>query len=649
MIENLEAGFTLVQWTVIARQGVLRDGAVEKRIEPKMMEVLVYLAEHAGDVVTRDDLLENVWSGMVVGDEALSRAVSLLRRHLEDDPRQPIFIQTIPRRGYRLIATPEPLAVEPAATPSTPPPVAAAPQRNWWRYLAGAAVMLALGVVIWRVMVSTNDDPWLEAKLTGRPISVAVLPFSIGGQLPEEHAYVAESFPDEIIVALSDFTEVRVVARGSSFAAGAAPRDVVALGKTLDVDAVIEGSVLWQGNRARINIHLDSARDGYQIGVQSFESDLKDVFYVQDMISATVVAELERSLGRKLTRRGPLRSSRIPDAHAYELFLRGRRQWKQRGETPLRRSIELFGEAIVIDPDYARAHLALAQAYVDLPAYTDELESEMLSRAEVSLAKAEARDPALNAEVTGIRGHIASRQLRWAEAHRQFQFALERVPEDAELHNRYSQFLARVGRKDLALTHAKIARELDALSPAINARLAVAYLWVDDHESAMGQWAIGDELGFRGSDALSAYWLARVLQLVRERDIPAAREALATHQRQAGLPVDPVLPLIEAFIDPTLRERARQAARPVIAAEMIPLSVQWPTWIMLDDIDAAYEIFHALEPTPWDLALEFMFARESASFRADPRFAEHAEHIGLTAYWDEYGGPEGSARLETAR
>ncbi len=105
MVENLEAGFTLVQWTVIPRQGVLRDDAGERRIEPKMMEVLVYLAEHAGDVVTRDELLENVWTGTVVGDEALSRVVSLLRKLLDDDTRQPIFIQTIPRRGYRLIPT----------------------------------------------------------------------------------------------------------------------------------------------------------------------------------------------------------------------------------------------------------------------------------------------------------------------------------------------------------------------------------------------------------------------------------------------------------------------------------------------------------------------------------------------------------------
>ncbi|MCZ6871210.1 MAG: winged helix-turn-helix domain-containing protein, partial [Gammaproteobacteria bacterium] len=300
MVENLEAGFTLVQWTVIPRQGVLRDDAGERRIEPKQMEVLVYLAEHAGDVVTRDELLENVWTGMVVGDEALSRVVSLLRNHLDDDTRQPIFIQTIPRRGYRLIPTPQQMASITAETPSETLIQEPARQSNWWRYLAGAAVMLVLGIVIWRATASFDTDPWLEAARTGRPINIAVFPLSKQGKIPEERAFVAESLADEIIVALSHIEDVRV-ARSSS-------RSVEEMADSLDLDAIIEGSVSWQLDRALITLHLTSARDGYQIWSQSFESDLADVFYVQDAISSAVVAELERSLGRKLRQRGPIRS-----------------------------------------------------------------------------------------------------------------------------------------------------------------------------------------------------------------------------------------------------------------------------------------------------------------------------------------------------
>ncbi len=632
MVENLEAGFTLVQWTVIPRQGVLRDGAGERRIEPKLMEVLVYLAEHAGDVVTRDELLDNVWSGMVVGDEALSRVVSLLRSHLDDDPRQPIFIQTIPRRGYRLIPTPDQRPSITAEAPSVAVPHVVARQSNWWRYLAGAAVMLVLGIVIWRATVSIDTDPWLEAARVGRPINVAVFPLSTQGPIPDERAFVAESLADEIIVALSHIEDVRV-ARSSS-------RSVEELADSLDLDAIIEGSVRWQLDRALITLHLTSARDGFQIWSQSFESDLKDVFYVQDAISSAVVAELERSLGRKLHQRGPIRSSHIPDPEAYELFLRGRLLWQQHGETALLESIKRFSEAIALDPNFARAHLKLAQAYMVLPPYSDESETKMFGRAEVALARAEALDPALAAEVRGTHAHIASRRLRWIEAREDFQFAVEHAPENAEIHRWFSEFLLGVGHSALALEHAKIAHELDTLSPVINAQLAVAYMWADDQDAASRQWAIVDELGFRGTEEFAGFWRNYLYWLVREGDAAGAKEALGHHQEQLGLLAEPVLPLIDAFLDPQLLDQAALTARRAVEEGMITNDLQLPMWILLDELDAAYTSFHVLEATPWDINLPFLFVPESDRFRADPRFEQHARHIGLDVYWKRYGGPK---------
>ena len=628
---NFEDGFTLLQWTVIPRQGVLSDDTGERHIEPKVMEVLVYLAGRAGEVVTREELLDNVWSKMVVGDEALSRAVSLLRQHLQDDSRQ--FIQTVPRRGYRLIPSPKQFPRTTTDVTGTPVPVEAPSRRYWWRYLAGAAAVLVLGIVIRQATVSTATDPWLQAAQAGRPISVAVFPLSRQGQIPDDQAFVAESLADEIIVALSNIEGVRVVKRSASRTAGE-------LAEGLDVDAIIEGSVRWQLDRALITLHLASARDGYQIWSQSFEADLKDVFYVQEAISSAVVAELERSLGRKLRHRGPIRSSHIPDPEAYELFLRGRVLFQQRGETAIRKSIERFGEAIAVDPNFARAHLAFAQACVILPSESDEPETTMFGRAEAALAKAQVLDPALGAEVRGTRGYIATRQLRWIDAHEDFQYALEHAPENATIHYWFSQFLSRAGHNARALEHAKIARELDTLSPAINTRLAVAYMWVNDQHAAARHWAIGDELGFRGNEALRGFWLAKVLWLVRAGDAGGAKEALAHHQEQLGLPVGPVLPIIDAFLNPQLRDQAAIAARRAVEGKAIAIRLQWYMWVILREMDAAYAAFYALEATPDEIALEFLFARETDRFRADPRFEQLAEHIGLTAYWDVYGDPD---------
>ncbi|MEE9253638.1 MAG: hypothetical protein V3U43_01765, partial [Pseudomonadales bacterium] len=295
---------------------------------------------------------------------------------------------------------------------------------------------------------------------------------------------------------------------------------------------------------------------------------------------------------------------------------------------------------------FARAHLALAQAYMILPPYSDESETKMFGQAEVALERAEALDPALGAEVRGTRGHIASRQLRWIEAHEDFQYAVEHAPEKAEIHSWFSEFLGGVGHNVLALEHAKIAREVDALSPAINARLAVAYMWVDDQDAATRQWAIVDELGFRGTEAFAGFWQTYLLWLLRQGDAAGARQALSYYQQQAGLPVEQVLPLINAFLDPRLRDQAAQAARRAVAAKMIASALQLPMWILLDEMDAA---FHALEATPWNLSLPFLFAHESDHFRADPRFEQLAERIGLTAYWREYGWPDADPRFASEK
>jgi DNA-binding winged helix-turn-helix (wHTH) protein/TolB-like protein/tetratricopeptide (TPR) repeat protein len=603
-VKDLEAGFTLVRWTVIPRQGVLRDANGERRIEPKVMEVLVYLAEHAGDVVTRDELLENVWAGMVVGDEALSRAVSLLRTHLEDDPRQPSFIQTVPRRGYRLIPSPTPLPTKAPETSDEPVAPSRTAEGNWWRYLAGASVMLVLGIVIWQVMISTGLSPWRDAERAGRPISVAVLPLTRQGPIPEERGFVAESLPDEIIGALANFEDVRVMARSSA-------RNVDDLADTFDVDAMIEGSVSWQRDRARINLHLVNTHDGDVLWSQTFESDLKDVFFVQDTITPAVVKEFEQRLGRRLSRRGPMTSSHIPDPEAYELFLRGRLLWKQHGETSLRRSIDHFREAIAVDPDFARAHLALAQAYVILPPYSDESETKMFRQADI-----------------------------WIDAQKHFEYAVEHAPENPELHGWFSEFLSRVGYKRLALEHAKTAQELDTLSPEVNLRLALAYLWLDDQKAASRQWAIGDELGFQGTFFFAGYWRAYLLLHVRQGDAAGAKKALRQHQEAAGLPVEPVLPLIDAFVDPRMRERAIEAAAAAVEAGMVQNALILPMWILLGDMDEAYASFYEMEDTPWDLNLPFLYARESAGFRADPRFTKLANDIGLDVYWEHYGAPD---------
>ena len=270
----------------------------------------------------------------------------------------------------------------------------------------------------------------------------------------------------------------------------------------------------------------------------------------------------------------------------------------------------------------------------------------MFRKARLALEQAKALDPGLGAEVRGTRGFIASRELSWIEAHEDFQYALEHAPENADIHGSFSEFLSRVGHNALSLEQAKIARELDSLSPVINARLSLAYLWVDDQDAATRQWAIQDELGFKGSEGYAGYWRTYLLMLLRQGDAVLAKEALAHHQQEAGLPVEPVLPLIDAILDPRLRDRAVQSAGQIAKEGTVAPALQLPMWILLDELDAAYTSFHALEATPWDINIPFIFAHESHRFRADPRFEQLMEDVGLAAYWDQYGPPDTRGGIE---
>ncbi len=127
---------------------------------------------------------------------------------------------------------------------------------------------------------------------------------------------------------------------------------------------------------------------------------------------------------------------------------------------------------------------------------------------------------------------------------------------------------------------------------------------------------------------------------MRAGDAGGAKEALAHHQQQLGLPVEPVLPIIDAFLNPQLRDQAALAARRAVEGKAVAIRLQWYMWVILGEMDAAYAAFYALEATPDEIALEFLFAREADGFRVDPRFEQLAEHIGLTAYWDVYGDPD---------
>lgn len=288
---DLRQGFRLGDCAVWPEQGCIMGPDGLEHVEPKVMEVLLYLAHHPGRVVPRGELIKGVWGGNVVTDEVLSRCISLLRQHLDDDPRDPAFVQTVPKRGYQLIV----------------PVIPARPNRKLAGLLAygGLAISLtALGTYTLHGLGWLPELHWLnianhQQTMQARSIesqefelsSVAVLPFSNLGDAADSD-YFTDGLSEELIIALSRVEGLRVAARRSSFAFKDSQEDVRVIGEKLEVDAVLEGTVRKEGAQIRITAQLIDTSNGYQVWSQSYDGAMKDVFAVQGALAEAITESL---------------------------------------------------------------------------------------------------------------------------------------------------------------------------------------------------------------------------------------------------------------------------------------------------------------------------------------------------------------------
>jgi TolB-like protein/DNA-binding winged helix-turn-helix (wHTH) protein/Tfp pilus assembly protein PilF len=734
---NLNSGFRLGHWSVYPPHGSISDGGDAVHLEPKVMGVLMALAAREGEVVTRDEFIQKVWMGRVVSDEVLSRCISLLRSALGDNPRKPIFVQTVPRVGYRLIVPVEKLdepahhltpvngigtsaSADSAPLPATPPT-----RRTGRRYLKELQRrnVLRIGVIyailgwialeaIWAFLPSMGAPGWTHKLLTtlvvlGWPVvmvmawvgevtpgevrldrevqkqqqvtrirgrkleyvllsalaigflylmaqrwagrdatdepvlpranvpALAVLPFvNVGDEGDED--YFTDGLTEELINALSRVKGLRVVSRTSAFAYKGRRGDVREIGRDLGVTTLLEGSVRKSGDELRISARLVDVDNGTQLWGDTYEGRFEDVFTLQDSITSAIVIELLP----KLKERGALKqlaaAPPTADLEAYELYLRGIAQLRKRDEDPMLKSIRLFREAIERDPRFAEAYAQLATAYALLPYYSYELEEDMFARAREVIDRGIAQNPEVEAGAQGVLAFMAFRNWDWVDAELSFRRALFATPNDSNLHQWYSQFLAFVGQLERSQRHAARAKELDVLSPVVNDRLAVTYLWLDQDEAAQTQFALARELGL----APTANPEGRLVLQLRTREYEAAGDTLRLMQKLLGRDSG----WIDAFLNGTRDPAARPAAVAELtgAAERGEISRRYllGAWLLLDEHDRAMDLAFRLIRDPANFDLEFLFAREAAGLRGHPRFEELVRTIGIDRHWEEFGWPE---------
>lgn len=366
-VENLEQQpFCLGKWEVSPSDGRVIRGDESTRLEPKVMEVLVYLASRQNEVVTRDDLEKAVWRGAVVGYDAVTSTVIKLRKALGDHARRPEYIVTVPKRGYKLIA-PVRMAEEadqPAATDTrASPPISAPhqPSRSFRRTIAIGTLAVVTAIVIATFAYDNLRSPATEATQTepspqSLP-SIIVIPFENLGDDPEQEQFT-DGITEDLITDLSAVSELLVLASNTSFSLKGRQTLPQQYGVDLGVDYVLEGSVRRQRDAVRVNVQLVDTKTGYQKWAQRYDRKLNEVFAVQDELTNSIVSALAIKLTDKEKER--LAQKNTNSLEAYDFFRKGQRLAKISSKETNIPAQQAYRNAINKDPGYGRAYGALA-------------------------------------------------------------------------------------------------------------------------------------------------------------------------------------------------------------------------------------------------------------------------------------------------
>jgi TolB-like protein/DNA-binding winged helix-turn-helix (wHTH) protein/cytochrome c-type biogenesis protein CcmH/NrfG len=616
------------------------------RVEPRVMDVLMLMISRAGHVITREEFINTVWGGTFVSDEVLSRCIYRLRQALGDNPKKPLFIETVPKRGYRLIAPVGKTGTEPelvSETTSMPEASSRAQQsvassvhpypsvrkRLFWVVFL-VSVCLFMAFYIYReVGIQQQSDPVVAQDSN----AIAVLPFANLSD-SEDNDYIGEGISEELIGLLAKVPNLKVVARTSSFKFRDKGADVQQIAEILGVAKVVEGSVQIEENRIRVTARLVDPNTAYHLWSETYDTQFEDVFTVQEKIASAIVRALKVSLDTdngmpNLTER----DAPTTDMTAYRLYLQGLYHWKRRGEPSIRKSIGLFQKAIERDPAFAHPHQALSSAYLVLPFYSSESREYAFAQAETAARNALQLDPSMG-KAHAVLAFISMKRWDWTTANRQFQLAITTSPNDPTTHQWYSEFLSYVGNIDASVTEALLALELDPVSPVINDRLGVTYLWSGEFDLAAEQFRIAAELGMDRVAIDQAY----ALLLLRSGQIEEAVRLYEKILGKLGFDTAWVRLVAEATRDTARASEALEAITLARSRQSIPDAMLFYAAVLLKQPDLAFDTVVRLIGNK-SLTVEFLFAPEAAELRRDPRFPGVLSAVGLDDYWDKHGWP----------
>jgi TolB-like protein/DNA-binding winged helix-turn-helix (wHTH) protein/Tfp pilus assembly protein PilF len=501
---------------VSLQSGEIRKEGLRIRVQQQPMNLLQILLGHPGGVVTREELRSRIWPNESFGDfdQALNIAIGKLRSALGDSAENPRFIETLPKRGYRFIAevsvvdadapkkpesaagdlprtAPEHqfqgngLAVPPATEHGHQLPsaeLAVAPKRRLWptrRVIVPLALVLGLAILA----------VWLF-RSRGRPPagirSLAVLPLeSLSGDASQN--YFADGMTDELITDLAQISALRVISRTSVMVYKGARKPLPQIGRELNVDAVVEGTVLRSGDQVRITAQLIEAATDKHLWSQSYEGELRDTLALQDRVARAIAEQIQINLTPR--EQAALKNVKAVNPQAYESYLKGRYFWNKRTAEGLKVALAYFNQAIEEDPKYAQAYSGLADTYALLGdwQYAVMTPREAFPKAKAAALKAVELDSALGEAHNSLAFVLDGFDWDLDAGGKEFRRAIELNPGYATAHHWYAWHLGLLGRYDEAIAEMRKAENLDPLSLIINAQLAELLVVAHHYDESIQQ------------------------------------------------------------------------------------------------------------------------------------------------------------------
>jgi adenylate cyclase len=467
--------FRVGEWLVEPDLNCIVRGNKRIPIEPQVIEVLAYLAYYPGEVLSKEQIIQAVWPETFVSDEVLRYSISELRKAFKDDAKNPRIIETIARRGYRLIA-----------------PV-------------------------------TRKGAPVESKG-----SIAVLAFT-DLSAAKDQEYFCDGIAEEIINCLTRIKGLRVSSRTSSFAHKGKSEDMRAIGRKLGVSAVLEGSVRKEENQLRISVQLINVEDGCHLWSERYDRELKHVFAIQDEIARTIAATLKITLTAKES--ADIGKAPTTDLQAYDYYLRGRQFYYQYRRKGIEFALLMFSRAIEHDPGFVRAYAGMADCYSFLYLNAGS-HAQHREQADVASRKALELDHD-SAESHASRGLACTLFENYADAEDEFETAIRLGPGLFEAYYFYGRTCFTQGKLEKTIQLYEKSMEINPQDYQVPLLIAQIYSDLGDEEKAeasrrRGIQAAEAKLKLNPDDTRALYMGANGLVAIgeHERGLEWARQAL---------------------------------------------------------------------------------------------------------------------------